>query len=86
MPGVEEVSGEQAAAATQLDDQPIALAHGLDQLEDPRPAGIRVEAEPEVVHQCEVPPIVGRVGNVHRPMLAAHCPGVDRGPSGRIHV
>ena len=60
--GIEEVFREEAAAAAELEHQPAALAHRLEQSEDPRGAGVGVEPEPEVVDQREVGPVVRVVG------------------------
>jgi hypothetical protein len=54
--GVEEVLRQEAAAAAELEHEPAALPHRLEQGEDPRGAGVGMEPEPEVVDQREVAP------------------------------
>lgn len=46
----EEVSGEKAAPAADLNDQAVPLAYGPEPLQDPRGACVGVEAEPSVMH------------------------------------
>jgi hypothetical protein len=65
MSGVDEVPGEQPTSATDLDDEAFPFAYGRKQLEDPRSAGIGVEAEAAVVHEREVPPVVRGVPGSH---------------------
>jgi hypothetical protein len=76
---VDQVSSEKPAPATKLDDQTVALAHGLQQLEDPGRAVVGVEAEPEVVDQREVAAVVRGVGLGHPIILAPDFTTVDRG-------
>ena len=61
MPCIDQVLGEQAAAAPELDDEPFSGANWLQKFEDPRCAEIRMEPEPEMVHQCEVALVVGNL-------------------------
>jgi hypothetical protein len=63
--GVDQVSSEEPAPAAKLDDEPVALAHGLQQLEDPWRAVVGVEAEPEMVDQRKVAAVVRGVGPGH---------------------
>ena len=56
MARVDEVPGEQSASAAELEDEPTAQR--FEKAEDPRRAGIGVEAEAEVVYQREVVAIV----------------------------
>jgi len=50
MSRVEEVAGEKAAPAADLNDQAGSLAYGLEPLQDARRACFGVEAEPSVMH------------------------------------
>jgi hypothetical protein len=57
----DEIAGEETAAAAELEDEPAA--HGLEQREDPRRAGIGVEAEAEMVDQREIVAVVGQAAS-----------------------
>jgi hypothetical protein len=76
MTRVDHVSSEEPAPAAELDDHAIALAYGLQQLEDPGRAVVGVEPEPEVMDQREVATIVGRVTLGHPVILAGSLAGV----------
>ena len=53
---LDEMPGEEAAPAAELEDE--AAAHGLEEREDARAAGVGMEAEAEVVHQREIVAVV----------------------------
>src|SRR5439155_1549375 len=57
--GVDEVLGQEPAAATQLDDHSTSIADGLESGQDAGRAGGGVEAEPDVMDQRQVAPVVG---------------------------
>lgn len=57
--GLDEVPGQQAAPATQLDHDAASGSNGLQQLEDARRAPVGMKSEAEVVHEGEVRPVVG---------------------------
>jgi hypothetical protein len=63
--GVDEVAGQQARPASELQHQPAPFAHGLEEGEDPGRHRVGVEAEPAVVHEGE---IVSVVGGIHAPV------------------
>jgi hypothetical protein len=75
--GVKEIPREQAAAAPELDHETVALEHRLEQLQDPRRAIVGVEAEPPVVDQREVLPVVRGVRSVHGTILPSMRTSVD---------
>jgi hypothetical protein len=58
MPRIDEVPGEEAAPAADLEHQAATRPHGFDASQDPRGAGVRVEREPEVVHQGKIVSVV----------------------------
>jgi hypothetical protein len=60
-PGVDKVGGEQAAPTTDLDDQPITSSHGFKKANDAGSTCISVEPETQMVNECEVVTIVGRL-------------------------
>src|SRR5438874_99707 len=60
--GVEQVPGQQTAAAPQLEHEAVSLAHGLEQGQDPGRRGVSVEPEPQVVHEGQIVAVVERVG------------------------
>src|SRR5207245_2823968 len=70
VPGVDELPRQQAAPASELEDETLAFPHGLEELEDPRRAGIGVEAEAPVVHEREIGAVVGVAGKDHSTMVA----------------
>jgi hypothetical protein len=80
---VDQVSSEEPAPAAELDNQTVALAHGLQQLQDPGRAVVGVETEPEVVDQREVAAVVGHVALGHPVILAPDLTTVDRGSAAR---
>ena len=61
MSSLDEVTGQEAAAAPELEDEPAA--HGLEQRQDSRRAGIGVEAEAEVVDQREIVAVIGQAAS-----------------------
>src|SRR5207302_3518759 len=61
--GLEQVPGQQTAAAPQREHEAVSLAHGLEQGQDPGRRGVSVEPEPQVVHEGEVVAVVERVGS-----------------------
>ena len=77
MPGVDQMPGQKAAAAPQLEDPSAALAYGLEQRQDPRRAGVGMEPEAQVVDEGEVLPVVGR-GAYGRGRPAKGASGVPR--------
>jgi hypothetical protein len=58
--GVDQMPGEQPAAAADLQDEAAPFAYRLEQGQDPRRAGVGVKAEAEVMHEGEVLLVVGR--------------------------
>ena len=58
VPGGSQFPGEQAAAAAQFQDEPVPRSRRLQQRQDPRRAGPRVEAEAAVVNKREVAAVV----------------------------
>jgi hypothetical protein len=58
VPSIDQVLREQAAAAPELDDEPFSGANRLQKFEDPRCAEIRMEPEPEMVHEGKVALVV----------------------------
>lgn len=58
MTRLDEVAGEKAAPAPELEHQPVALTNRGQQLKDARRACIGVEAESEMVRTGEIPPVV----------------------------
>jgi hypothetical protein len=76
---VDQVSSEESAAAAELDDQAVALAHRPQQLEDAGRAVVGVEAESQMVDQREIAAVVGGVGLGHPGILAPVLTTVDRG-------
>src|SRR5439155_846506 len=68
--GVDELPRQQAVPASELEDETLAFPHGLEELEDPRRAGIGVEAEAPVVHEREIGAVVGVAGKDHSTMVA----------------
>jgi hypothetical protein len=61
VPRLDEVSGQETAAAAELEDEPAA--HWLQELQDSRRAGVRMEAEAEVVDQREIVSVVGQAAS-----------------------
>jgi len=57
--GGDQLLGEQAAAASDLEDQTVTSPDRLEALEDPGRTGCGVEVEAEVVDEGEVWPVVG---------------------------
>ena len=70
MAGLDQVMGQQPAAATEFNDEPVALANGVEERQDARRAFVGVEAEPEMVDQGQVPSVIEVTGGVHGPILA----------------
>ena len=57
-----QVPGEETAAAPDLEDHASALAYGFEERQDPGRAIVGMEPEPAVVHEGEIPPVVGVSG------------------------
>ena len=56
--GVDEVAGEEPAAAPELEHDTASLPHGLQEGEDPRRAGIGMEPEAQVVDERQLLTVV----------------------------
>ena len=59
VPGVYEVAGQQAAAAAELHDEPVAFEDGFEQRQDAGRAVIGMEPEAQVMDPCQVSAVVG---------------------------
>ena len=76
MSSVEEMPGENTTPTADLNDQASSLAYGLEPLQDAWCASVGMEAQPTVMHERQIPPVVQGVGSHQNMMLALRPQGV----------
>jgi hypothetical protein len=60
-PGINQVASEQPAPAADLDNQAVAFPHRFEESDDSWSAGVGVEPETKMVHECQIVPVIGHI-------------------------